>query len=50
MKDVAGGQYFISIVLWLEFSPCVLSRLASLLFTFGGQAVPAAAQWRDCAE
>lgn len=39
MNDVAGGQYSISIVLQLEFSPSVLSRLASSLFTFGGQAV-----------
>ncbi len=39
MNDVAWGQYFISIVPWPEFSPSVLSRLASSLFTFGGQAV-----------
>lgn len=39
MNDVAGGQCFISIVLRLEFSPSVLSRLASSLFTFGGQAL-----------
>lgn len=36
---MARGQYFISIVLLLEFSPSVLSRLATSLFTFGGQAV-----------
>lgn len=38
MKDVALGQHFISIVLWLEFSCSVLSRHATSLFTFGGQA------------
>lgn len=40
-------------VLWLEFNPSVLSRLASSLFTFGGPSssqFPAAAQWCDCAE
>lgn len=51
MNNVARGQCFISIVLWLEFSASVLSRLATPLFTFGGRAAgpPQNAQWRDCA-
>lgn len=50
MKDVALGQHFISIVLWLEFSCSVLSRHATSLFTFGGQAgKKKKSQWRDCA-
>lgn len=50
IREVAWGQYFISIALKLEFSPTVLSGLASSLFTFRGQAVSACSHSVLCRE